>query len=93
MLIHDSSGIGISKENPLSVNGSARKATVVTPNNTTVIPATNGLYIGGTGDIAVTMSDGADVIFTAILGGVIHPLSVTKVKATGTTATNIVVVY
>lgn len=71
----------------------ATKAVAVTPNDTTVISATKGLYVGATGNITVTMANGADVTFNALIAGQIHPISVTKVKATGTTATGIVAVY
>lgn len=77
------------------VDGTAQKAVSVTPNDTTNLSggATKGIYIGGTGNISVTMADGTDVVFTALSSGMIHPISVLKVKATGTTATNIVAVY
>jgi hypothetical protein len=39
------------------------------------------------------MADGTSATFNALQVGVIHPLSVKQVKATGTTATNIVVLY
>ena len=71
---------------------SASIAASVTPSDSTVLEATVGLYVGGFGDVAVTMTGGGDVTFTNLAIGVIHPISVTKVKSTGTTATNIVVV-
>ena len=49
-----------------------------------------GLYIGGAGNVAVTGEDGQDVTFTAVPVGTVLRLRVRKVKATGTTATNIV---
>lgn len=76
-------------------NGSAKKATAVTPNDTTNLSggATKGLYLGASGNVVVTMADGTDATFTALASGVIHPISVLKVKATGTTATSILAVY
>jgi hypothetical protein len=76
-------------------NASARKATAVTPNDTTNLSggATKGLYVGVTGNVVVTMADGTDATFTNLSSGAIHPISVLKVKATGTTATNILAVY
>lgn len=71
----------------------AKEAIAITPNDTTTIESTSGIYIGGSGDIAVTMKDGSNVTFKSLAAGVIHPLCVTKVKATGTTATNILAVY
>lgn len=72
---------------------SALSAAVVTVSDTNVLPQTRGLYVGGAGNIAVTMSDGNDVTFTGVTAGQILPISVIKVKATGTTATAIVAVY
>lgn len=71
----------------------ATGAVVVTPNDTTVISVTSGLYLGTSGDVAVTMKDGSNVTFKSLAAGVIHPICITKVKATGTTATNILAVY
>jgi hypothetical protein len=59
----------------------------VTPSDITVfaIP-TRGLYIGGAGNVAVTMG-GVVVLFTAVPVGTFMNIAVTKVMATNTTAT------
>lgn len=64
-------------------------AFAVTPDNSNAITAF-GLYIGTTGDVTVTTSAGTDVTFVAVPAGQIIPLAVSKVKSTGTNATNIV---
>lgn len=71
------------------------KAVSVSPSDTTDLTdgATKGLYVGGTGDVVVTMANGADITLTGLSAGVVHPLSVTGVKLTGTTATGIVAMY
>lgn len=69
-----------------------QKAIAVTPNDTNWIDNTNGLFIGGAGNLAVTMANGVDVTFIGIPVG-FAPLSVKKVKSAGTTATNIVALY
>ena len=62
----------------------------VTPSDATVLQTTKALYIGGAGNVAVTMAgDGATVTFIAPPVGTILPIAVTKVRA-ATTATNIV---
>jgi len=66
---------------------------VVTPSDSTVLETTSGLYLGTSGDVAVTMKDGTNVIFKSLAAGVVHPICVTKVKPSGTTATNILAVY
>ena len=78
---------------PVVTENNGKSGVAITPNDTTVIDATKGGYIGGAGNLTVTMSDGNDVTFTAITAGMIHPISVTKVKATGTTATSIIAIY
>lgn len=70
-----------------------RGGKAVTPSDTTLLSPTRGLYIGGTGDITVDFADGTtDVVLTAPTLGVVHPISVVKVKA-ATTATLIVAMY
>lgn len=83
----------VSANGSLNVQSSGLSAVAVTPNDSTVISATKGLYLGATGDAVVIMADGNDATFKNLSGGIVHPLSVTKVKATGTTATNIIAVY
>jgi len=48
----------------------------------------HALYVGGSGDISVRMSDGDSVIFSGVPVGIL-PIKVRRVNATGTTATNI----
>lgn len=68
-------------------------AVAVTPSDATVLRTTRGLYIGGAGNVAVTMFSGDVVTFTAPVLGTILPLVVTKVMATNTSATLIVALY
>ncbi len=65
-------------------------ANTVTPSDSTILPRTNALYVGGAGAVAVTMVSGANVVFAAVPAGTFLEVSVTKVLATGTVATNIV---
>lgn len=55
--------------------------------------AARALYIGGDGDVAVTMSEGQDVTFAGLPAGTILPVNVITVLNTGTTATNIVAMF
>lgn len=72
----------------------AHSATAVTPSDATVLPITRALYVGGAGNLAVTMGeDGNNVTFVGVLAGMVYPLQVSKVLATNTTATNIVALY
>lgn len=73
---------------------SARFAGVVTPSDATVLVVTRGLYIGGAGNVNVTMEgDQADVLFSGVPAGTVLPIRVSKVKSTSTTATLIVALY
>ena len=69
------------------------RAESVTPHDTNKIEQTRGLYIGGAGDVVVTMADGNDATFTSLSAGIVHPLQVIRVKSTNTTATNILALY
>lgn len=70
----------------------AHGARAVTPSDTTELEITRGLFIGTTGDVAVTMADGQPVTFTNLASGSILPIQVSKVMA-ATTATNILALY
>ena len=67
----------------------ATSAVAVTPNDTTLLSTTKGLYIGTTGDVVVTMADTSLVTFSTVPAGVILPIRVIHVMA-ATTAGNIV---
>jgi hypothetical protein len=75
-----------------------QRASAVTPHDTnpTVTGDTVGIYVGGAGNVAVLMAgDATDtpVVFVAPPVGYILPIAVKRVRATGTTATNLVAVY
>ena len=67
----------------------------VTANDATDLPSgvTRGLYVGALGDVAITSGAGDEVTLVGLTPGVVHPFQVKRVKATGTTATNIIAVY
>ena len=71
----------------------AHHAVAVNPNNSADLPAaTTPIFIGGSGNLRVTMLGGELVTFTGLPAGW-HPIRVTRVWATNTTATNIVAVW
>lgn len=51
------------------------------------------IYVGGTGDLKVTMADGSVVTFEDIPAGTILPIRVKIVWSNGTDATKIVAMY
>lgn len=72
---------------------SAYKGVAVTKSDSTILETTRGLWIGGTGDVAVIFADGgAAVTLKAVPVGVLS-VQVTKVMSTNTTATDIVALY
>lgn len=69
-------------------------AAAVTPSDTAdLVVKPRALYIGGAGDLNVDMTNGDTVLFKAAAAGAILPISVRRVRATSTTATNIVALY
>jgi hypothetical protein len=79
----------------------AGRAAAVTPSNTVDIPSVSGgtsnngcvLYVGGAGDLKVDTIGGDAVTFVAVPAGSFIPVQVTRVYATGTTATSIVALW
>lgn len=70
--------------------GSAREFFVITPDDNADLPQVpRGLWVGGAGDIVATGLSG-DVTFKGVLAGTMLPISPSRVKATGSTATDIV---
>ena len=63
----------------------------VTPSDSTDLSITfsRAIYIGGAGDLTVTMFNGGDITFKAVPVGSLLPVCARRIKATGTTATNI----
>lgn len=72
--------------------GTYTNAEAVTPNDSTKIRPTVGLYVGGAGNIVVVMAGegGTTVTLSGVVAGSFLPLSVKQVKSTGTTATLII---
>lgn len=58
-------------------------------------PETQGavLYVGGEGNLRVTTASGTSATFVGLLAGTFLPINVTRVNATGTTATNIIAIW
>lgn len=68
---------------------SASGAIAITKSDSTVLsPTPRAIYVGGAGDLAVTMIDGTTVTFSGVPAGTTLPIRCSKVMA-ATTATNI----
>lgn len=69
----------------------ARSASVVMPADTTALShISRAIYIGQSGDLAVEMADGDNVIFEAVPAGSLLPIRVRLIKSTGTSAAGII---
>ena len=71
----------------------AFRADTVTPSDSALIEHTRALWVGIGGNISVTMMNGVNVTFVGALGGTILPIQCLAVRATSTTATNILALY
>ncbi len=70
----------------------------ITPHNSTEIAFVDNrrmkaLYVGGAGNITVIDDDATTVLLTAVPVGKVLNISPNIIKATGTTATNLVALY
>ena len=62
----------------------------VTPSDAADLPqVTRGVMVASTGDLAVVLKSGDAVTLPALSPGVIYPIRIARVLATGTTATGI----
>jgi hypothetical protein len=74
-----------------SLSGPASHGFAVTPSDSALLAeTTRGIYVGTGGTIAALMLSGAGVTFAAVPGGTTLPVRLTKIMATGTTASDIV---
>lgn len=76
------------------LNSPAGNASQITPNDTSDIEViSRGLYVGGAGDLRVTMLGGQTVTFEGLTAGTSLAIRVSRVHATSTTATSIVALW
>lgn len=79
------------------VDSKAKNAETVSPVDEEDLDSiTQGLYIGVSGDVTVTlenMTDDTNITLKDLAAGVIHPLKIKRVWETGTTATDIIALY
>lgn len=69
-------------------------AFAITPNNSTDLDyITRSIYVGVGGTIAVVMAGGEEVTFVGVQSGSVLPVRVSRVKSTGTSATNMIGLY
>lgn len=73
----------------------AKHAAAVTPSDTTdLTTAARSLYIGGAGNVTLdTVGGETSVLFAGLTAGSVLPVRAQRVRATGTTATNLVALW
>lgn len=77
-----------------SPQGPARHAAAVVKSDTVDLAnVTKGVWVGGTGDMVVIMANGTTVTITGIPAGSLLPICVSRIKSTGTTATNMLALW
>ena len=65
----------------------------ITPSNSENLPTPSVVYVGTSGNVAVTTPQGDQVTFVNVPSGSVIPVQVLQVRVTGTTATNLVRIY
>jgi len=72
----------------------AANGTTVTASDSTILPEpTRAIFVGGAGNVAVTMHGGGSLTFTGVPAGTVLPIKVTQVLSTGTTATSMLALW
>ncbi|MCM3444387.1 spike base protein, RCAP_Rcc01079 family [Metabacillus halosaccharovorans] len=86
---------GIRDDGSQVVYSSVNDAITVTPSDSSNLSKgiSKGFYLGASGNVKVDLASGTTITLNSLAAGVIHPIAVKKVHATGTTATGIVAVY
>ena len=77
-----------------AISAPAQGGFAITPSDVADLAAeTRGLWVGGSGDLSVVLASGDEVVLAGAVGGSVLPLRVRRVKAAGTTATQLVGLY
>ena len=72
----------------------AINAAAVTPSDAEPLAQpSRALYVGGDGDVSVVMMGGGTVTFSGVAAGSLLPIRVAYVRATATTATDILAIW
>lgn len=69
----------------------AEHATAITPNDDADLTyVTRALYVGGDGNVTGITAGGETITVVGLLAGMLYPFRFVRIKATGTSATNLV---
>lgn len=71
--------------------GPATHGFAITPHDSTLLSeTTRAIYVGGFGSVVVVLSSGAELTLANVPAGTVLPVRAQRVKATGTSATQLV---
>lgn len=74
-----------------SLDGPASHGFSISPSDASDLPeTTRAIYVGTPGDLAVDLASGANLTFTNLASGTILPVRASAVKATGTSASDLI---
>ena len=77
-----------------SIAAPAAHGFAITANDGADLPSeTRAIYVGGAGSLAVVLVSGDAVTFAGLTAGTVLPVRAVRVKATGTSATQLVGLY
>jgi hypothetical protein len=83
------------QSNNYTLTHSAVGQAAITPNDSTDLPVApcRGIYVGVTGDVTVDIGNDTNVTYKNAPQGQVLAVQATRVRATGTTATDLVALY
>jgi len=81
----------IFSDHAVGLTAPATRPETITPSDAVELSrATRALYVGQTGNVRLKTTSGDIVTLANMQGGILYPIRVTQVFATGTTATDLV---
>lgn len=88
MAINEFASVAVGRSSP------ATHAALVTPSNSTdLATVARGVKLGVAGNLKYTTEAGDTIVDVGLAAGVIHPICISRIWATGTTATDITVYW
>lgn len=77
-----------------SLTAPPENAAAIQPSDGAILGhATRAVYVGGSGTLRVEMMSGEEIVFAGLTAGMVLPVRVQKVFASGTTATDLVALW
>jgi hypothetical protein len=88
-------GTDINGQTPAQLSAPHAECALITPNDGAQQPTgMRGIYVGGAGNIALRLwNDTTDTLFTGVPAGTVLRVCPRFIRATGTTATNMVALF